>query len=281
MDRPTPSPEELDGDRAAEVVRSAHAAGYHLVPVAAGGKAAHTRWAGREFPLDLMLAHARSGGNIAARVGATRTGIQVAVVDRDSRCRETWEFVRSHGLHRSTMQVETASGNWHLWFSVPREVEDLRTRIRLVVRGQRLPVDLKATGYVLLPGSRIGEDRYQFRDGKGLKRPEDLLPLPESFLALVRTPRPPTVPTAIDTGRRPRTGAVRDPERYVLCIGSHQGSNGSAGLVRAVCVLRDAGRTARETCEYLVNVWNRPPRVIPPWSVIEIERAVRRHFHSR
>lgn len=75
-----------------------------------------------------------------------------------------------------------------------------------------------------------------------------------------------------------RQSVIRNPEKYVLSIESHQGSHGSKGLVRAVLIMRDAGRTMNQTFEYLRDVWNKPPRVIPPWGDREIAHAIERHF---
>src|SRR5205814_3733632 len=125
---------------------------------------------------------------------------------------------------------------------------------------------------------------YHFRSEKlGLKRAEDLMPLPVSFAELLtrETERPSRVIKAGAVACRRRASAIVCPEKYVLSIESHQGSNGSAGLVRAGCVMRDAGRTPDETLEYLLTVWNQPPRVTPPWSSREIAYAVRRHFNLR
>ena len=254
---------------------------YALLPVGKDSKACLIRhWNRREFSKDHLLHHARRGGNIAARVGITRCGIRVAVIDRDARDAATWRILQRHGLHRANMQTETASGNWHLWVRLAEEIEGLSTRIRLVVDGEKVPIDVKATGYVLLPGSVIDGREYKFRSEKlGLKRPEELMPLPASFAELL-TERPKvTVMIARAAGPvRARASRIVCPEKYVLSIESHQGSNGSAGLVRAVSVMRDAGRTPAETLEYLLTVWNQPPRVTPPWSSREVEHAIRRHY---
>ena len=72
-------------------------------------------------------------------------------------------------------------------------------------------------------------------------------------------------------------GAVRFPERYCLTIASVQGQNGSRGLVRMVCVMRDAGRTPAQTLDYALSIWN-PTCADPPWSENEIRHAIRRHY---
>jgi hypothetical protein len=265
-----------------DIIEQADAAGYSLVPVEKDSKVSLTRWNTRTFSTEELLAHVRRGGNVAAKVGPTRDGTRALVIDRDTRDAATWRILQAHGLHRANMQTETASGNWHLWLRLGKEVADLSSRIRIVVEGAKVPIDAKATGYVLLPGSRVGGKEYRFRDGKGLKRPEELMPLPDSFLELL-TEKPEVTQTIARTAGavRARASRIVHPERYALSIESHQGSNGSAGLVRAIAVMRDAGRTPQETIDFLETEWNFPPRVSPPWELRDLERAVRRLFNLR
>jgi hypothetical protein len=265
-------------DQLTRIVDEADAAGYSLVPVGKDSKVSLTRWNVLEFCRREILDHVHRGGNVAAKVGPTRDGTQVIVIDRDARDLETWRFLQEHGLHRSNMQVLTAAGNWHLWFRLTEAAEEMRTKIKLLVEGRKLPVDVKATGYVLLPPSRIDSGEYRFRREKlGLKRPEELQPLPDSMLRLIRR-EPVAARPALSRLRGVSRGEIKNPEAYVLRVESHQGSNGSAGLVRAVCVMRDAGRSAQQTLDYLLSVWNQPPRVTPAWSVQEIEHAIKRLF---
>lgn len=255
---------------------------YDLLPVGKDSKACLIRhWNKKVFDKDELLHHARRGGNIAARVGMTRSGVQVLVIDRDARDQESWRFLREHRLHRSTMQVETASGNWHLWLRLEDAREGLRTRIRIVVGDTALPIDLKATGYVLLPGSTIGGREYRFRAGKGFKRPEELEPVSASFLELLRErarerERPAATPASVTRAARAGVRRVVSPERYVMRIESVQGRNGSAALVRCIAVLRDSGWDRLRILQFVSAVWN-PACARPPWSESEIEYAVNRH----
>lgn len=256
---------------------------YTLLPVGQDSKACLVRhWNTKEFTKSHLLSHARGGGNIAARVGLTRSGVQVLVIDRDARDLESWRFLREYGLCRSAMQTETASGNWHLWFRLTEARADLRSRIKFVVAGRKLPIDVKATGYVLLPGSRIDGREYRFRAGKGFRRPEELEPVSASFLELLREQtREPIGASAASVlaaagavGKRARR--IVCPERYVLRIASVQGENGSAALVRCVTVLRDCGWDRDRILRFVRDVWN-PACARPPWSESEIEYAVKRH----
>ncbi len=73
---------------------------------------------------------------------------------------------------------------------------------------------------------------------------------------------------------------IANPEAYCLKIPSVQGQNGSKGLVRVVCVMRDAGRTPEQTLAFLRDVWN-AQCAVPPWSEGEIVYAINRHFGKR
>ena len=81
--------------------------------------------------------------------------------------------------------------------------------------------------------------------------------------------------------RRAMASLVRDEihrlDGYLARVESHQGHNGSAGLVRAAAICRDAGLSEAETmCKLLW--WNQLPVVAPPWSNLELARAVTRVF---
>lgn len=73
------------------------------------------------------------------------------------------------------------------------------------------------------------------------------------------------------------TSGIRNPEAYCLKIESIQGQNGSKGLVRVVCILRDAGRTAEQAFDFIMNHWN-PVCARPKWSAKEVMHAINRHF---
>jgi hypothetical protein len=142
---------------------------------------------------------------------------------------------------------------------------------------------VKLTGCVVGVGSTIAETGWTYRlKARACLVPKaDLPPLPDSLAALLqdeKSERSAATPSVGAPGVA--RGPIRHPEAYCLQITSHQGANGSAGLVRAVCVLRDAGRSAHEALEFLTRVWNVPPRVTPPWSEAEIAYAIRRHFHE-
>jgi len=255
---------------------------YDLLPVGKDSKACLVRdWHRKTFAKGHLLFHAKQGGNIGAKVGATRSGIRVLVVDRDARDMESWrQFIQKHGLaHRCTMAVDTASGNAHYWFRLDQDTEEVKTKIRLVIEGKKLPLDIKSNGYVLFVGSHIGGKAYQFRDGKGFKPPEGLSPLPGSVIDVLMSQnveRPePRIVAGVSTVRT-RATAIVCPEKYVLRIPSIQGQHGSGGLVRAICVLRDSGWDGPKIYDFMCNVWN-PACAVPEWSREDIARAINRH----
>jgi hypothetical protein len=72
-------------------------------------------------------------------------------------------------------------------------------------------------------------------------------------------------------------GTIRSVDAYLPKIESVQGNNGSAGLVRAAAICRDAGLTQAEAMAKLV-VWNSGPTVKPAWTPEELARAVTRTY---
>lgn len=201
----------------------------------------------------------------------------LVVLDRDGRSKETTAFLKRHGA-LSAFEVRTRRGT-HLYFRLPDTVREVRTRLKWLGLG----LDVKVTGCVVGVGSVIAATgwTYRLKARKCLVPKADLPPLPDSLRALLDAEKSPSATPTLPFG--PPTiarGPIRHPEAYCLRIASHQGANGSAGLVRAVCVLRDAGRSAHEAFEFLTREWNVPPRVTPPWSEAEIAYAIRRHFHE-
>jgi hypothetical protein len=198
----------------------------------------------------------------------------LCVLDKDGRSKRTTDFLKGHRA-RSPMEVRTYRGT-HIYLRLPAVVQHIRTRIKWLGLG----LDVKCTGCVVGPGSQIAESgwTYRFKSGKRLV-PKDHLPeVPNSISDLLQAENsPPATTPPFSAEQAARRGPVRHPEAYVLTIRSIQGQNGSGALVRAVCVMRDAGRSALETVEYLSRVWS-PACAVPEWSEAEIGYAVRRHF---
>jgi hypothetical protein len=208
--------------------------------------------------------------------GALLRGL--VVLDRDGRSKATMAFWKEHKI-TSPLEVRTKRG-MHAYFRLPDTVREVRSRMKWLGLG----LDVKLTGCVVGVGSTIAETgwTYRLKARKCLVPKADLPPLPDSLVALLNAEKlePARAMPSFGSPGVAR-GPVRQPEAYCLRIESHQGANGSAGLVRAVCVLRDAGRSVHEALEFLTREWNVPPRVTPPWSEAEVAYAVRRHFHER
>lgn len=186
----------------------------------------------------------------------------LTIIDIDGPDGQKW--ADDNGLV-SPMETVTSRG-FHRFFQ-GRAVETN------VIQYRAKMVDILVNGFITAPPSWIAKNewRYQWKSA----------PVPRSEL--------PTIPEGIITvpkreiilSNHPaltRPSVIRNPEKYVLSVTSHQGSFGSRGLVRAVLILRDAGKTMQEAFAYLKEVWNQPPRVVPPWSDHEIAKCIERHY---
>lgn len=201
-------------------------------------------------------------------------GSPVCVLDKDGRSKATTDFLKEHGA-RSPMEVLTKHGA-HNYFRIPEELEVRTSKIKWLGLG----FDAKLTGVAVGRGSEVEGFTRRLKAGKKMVPVGELPPLPESIVNLLNATKTKMTAT-IPNVRFESRSQIRNPRAYALRIESHQGANGSAGLVRAVCVMRDAGMSSQETFDFLVSEWNREPRVTPPWSEAEIARAIQRHFQAR
>lgn len=172
------------------------------------------------------------------------------VVDFDDRSAGQ-EFMRKHP-ELCTVIVETRRGI-HLYFSGA-------TKTRKFPHG-----DIKGNGYVVAPPSKVGGFQYRF------VRSGELQPFPDAMF-------PPMEATRNGVSAVTR-GAIKNVDAYLARIESRQGQNGSAGLMRAAYVCRDAEMSEAEATIALLR-WNKGPTVSPPWSDPEIARAVTRAFRT-
>jgi len=168
-------------------------------------------------------------------------------------------------------RVRTPRGGIHLGYRKP-EGEEVGNRVRIL--GE--PIDLRSAGGVeVVPNSRTAAGAYSWLG-------EGLTPIPDLPVARVGWTRERTktqTRAAIGgSGLLPRgQGRIKNPEAYCLRIQSVQGQNGSRGLVRVVCVLRDAGRAPAQTLDFILRVWN-PACALPVWSEREVLHAIARHY---
>lgn len=168
-------------------------------------------------------------------------------------------------------KLKTPRGGVHLGY---RRRKGVAVGNSVKIKGE--PIDIRTDGGLeMIPNSETEHGRYEWL-GAGL-RPFLELPLAKVGWTRERT-RKRTRSALSEPGVLPEgQGSIRFPEQYCLQIRSVQGRNGSRGLVRVVCVMRDAGRTPQQTLDYALTVWN-PACADPPWSEDEIRHAIRRHY---
>lgn len=97
--------------------------------------------------------------------------------------------------------------------------------------------------YCVFPPSVV-EKPYEFRSGKGLVRIDQLPVFPAEILR-----EPEQEQKSLDTAKRSRgpvTRAIRNPVSYTLRVESHEGSNGSGGLVRGLVLLDPLQKAVEE-----------------------------------
>jgi len=168
----------------------------------------------------------------------------------------------------TTVISKTPSGGFHLWYRKPHGIH-VGNRVRL--RGRHF--DLRAEGgYALVAPSRTEIGAYEWLG----EVPASISALPVFRLSWTHEPtttRSIQIPPS--TSEPSRNGIAR-PEAYCLRIQSIQGQNGSRGLVRVVCVLRDARRSPEQIFDFIQRIWN-PRCARPEWSEREIVHAITRH----
>jgi hypothetical protein len=167
-------------------------------------------------------------------------------------------------------RLRTPSGGVHLAY---RRRNGLRLSNRVKVKG--LLVDIRTDGGLeMLPFSVTDQGPYVWL-GSGLF-PIKQLPVAKIGWTRDRT-RKRTQTTLDQLGLLPEgKGRIKFPERYCMQIESIQGQNGSRGLVRVVCILRDAGRNAAQIFDFVHRVWG-PACAVPEWSEREIRHCVERY----
>ncbi len=168
-------------------------------------------------------------------------------------------------------RLTTPRGGVHLGY---RRRKGVKVGNGVKIRGRM--IDLRTDGGMeMIPPSFTEHGRYVWTTD-GLR---PLSELPVASIGWTRERTRKTVRPVLSGGEPgPATrGDIRFPEAYCLRLSSVQGSNGSRGLVRMVCVMRDAGRTPDQTLHYALGPWN-AACADPPWSEEEIRHAIRRHY---
>ena len=196
----------------------------------------------------------------------TRNGIAIVcgqisrVVALDADCRETTEFIWNN-LPRTPMMTRSSPGKGHMYYRI-QEGQQVPTRIK--VDGMRL--DIKAESSYCLAAHSIHPDTGEPYQRIGSWKLEDV---------------PYFDPKWISTEKRSVTReSVGRLRSYLAKVESIQGTNGSAGLVRAAAICRDKGLSEAEAMIELLW-WNQLPVVNPAWSERELARAVTRTYARR
>lgn len=112
--------------------------------------------------------------------------------------------------------------------------------------------------YAVIPPSVVDGHEYRWiRQGELQPFPEHLFPIEATI-----------------TNHRKE---IRNAIAYLAKVQSIQGKRGSAGLVRAAAVCRDAGLSESEATVAMLE-WNAGPTVSPSWSHAELARAITRTY---
>ncbi|MCI0464516.1 MAG: bifunctional DNA primase/polymerase [Gemmataceae bacterium] len=167
-------------------------------------------------------------------------------------------------------KLKTPRGGIHLGY---RRRKGVALGNQVKIKG--LPIDIRTDGGLeVIPPSETEQGRYEWLT-EGLQRIDEL---PLARVAWTRQRSRRRAQRTLSAGDLPVSQSdIRNPESYCRTIVSIQGQNGSARLVRVVCVLRDAGRTPEQAWGFLLG-WNET-NAIPPWSESELRHALQRHYH--
>lgn len=237
-------------------------AGYKVVLLR--GKANAFKFPKAMNAVELRCHLIRKSFNIGILLGEQLDGTRVMAVDIDSE--EGFETADEYGLVGS--MIDETSRGIHILMAT-----DLAATNVLKHRG----IDFLFNGHIVAAPSWNADTEHRYTWRNGIKKPSELEAFPSSLYERIqRTPK--VSIGGIVTQTRKIIRQISNPRAYCLRIESHQGSLGANGLVRAVSVLRDAGWPPMQTLEFLVSEWNHPPRVTPPWSQGELERAVERVY---
>lgn len=221
------------------------------------------------------LTESRSRESIVARWRNTRHGVallckEIVVIDVDDENKLDLALVRC-GLTTAPI-CRTPSGGYHVHGRMRAGVERSR---QIRIHGEPFDLLTGASLSILPPSTGENGKAYEWLTS-GLPAIDEL-PLATVAWTRKRT-RKQSKETLTGGGVfREAQGSIKFPEQYCLKIQSIQGQNGSRALVRVVCVMRDAGRSAEETFAFIHGPWN-AVCAEPHWSDEEILHAIRRHY---
>ncbi len=251
-----------------DTVREAYEVGYQFALVRPNSKAGIGSWNREEHSLPCVLRHLERGGNVAIKLAETRQQVKLCVIDIDSKSSRLMRLARRHG-YESEQEVVTASGKRHIWGKLAEGTET-RTRIKPLGLG----LDVKVSGIVLWPPSRIGGGVYRLPRGRRIVAPDalpvfDLTPILGQPVEKQKL-QPPMIDMRIESVRR-----------YIRKIVAVSGQGGHNATYRAACKLADAGLSEEQVLQELL-AWQEDGCAVPIWDIRELEHkardAVRRPF---
>lgn len=194
------------------------------------------------------------------------TGAGLAVIDIDVKNGKPGEQTFAGlGLSDDTFIVRTPSGGRHVYFRV---TDDVRNSVEQLGPG----VDVRGSGgYVVGPGSVVGERQYNVAH-KGAIRALDSV-LPTNRVAVSRSDRVARPGVLLDT-----VAAVDRGIAYLLGDAplAVEGSGGDATTYKVVCELKDLGVSEFMAWDLMTEHWN--VRCSPPWDMEDLEKKVRNAF---
>lgn len=239
------------------------AIGISVIPLRPRSKRPLVEW--REFterlPTEQELRSWFPPGGRHNIAGVMGTISRLVAIDADN-CDAARQL--SATLPATAMRTKTPRG-LHLLFRL-RPGQVVAPRVHTAVRG--VPADIRGDGsYVALGGSvHPSGGRYE---RIGTWQREEVPFFEESWLS-------PNLDRCTSLPQKQRE-PVRNVDRYLARIESIQGRHGSAGLVRACAICREAGLSESETTIALLR-WNALSVVSPPWSHAELARAITRIY---
>jgi hypothetical protein len=169
-------------------------------------------------------------------------------------------------LPPTPMMTLTPRGAHFLFRIRPGQI--LRPRVHATILG--VPADIRGDGSYVALADSIHPSGITYKRAGSWDR-EEVPFFDESWISDL-TQAPP--------GRGIRRGTIQHVAGYLARVESIQGNNGSAGLVRACAICRDAGLSQAEATIELLK-WNQLPVVAPPWPERDIARAVTRVYANQ
>ncbi len=248
-----------------ELALAGDALGHRFVPCAPGTKVPLVKWKPFQHEKPTPELYERWFKGTRNNIALLTNGMVLFDCDDPARAELVLEEC-GDTPHR----VATPRGGIHLGYR-----RRMGAVLKNVVKVKGMDLDVRTNGGLeVIPNSSTEHGSYSWL-GDGLFAIADLPVANIGWTRERRRPRPKTA--TVEMGLLPEgQGRITFPEPYCLKIESVQGQNGSRGLVRVVCVLRDAGRSPDQIFDFVKRVWN-PACARPEWSDAEIRHCVERH----